>query len=217
MRGERSRALSAAIDSSLVQADHPSANCEGLISTSRRIPRSVPIRSAWLPWTGTVVCSAPFASTWWLPRMRISSNPSDCKNRTISAPDGLGSLGMDGTGQVQVQKAQSARLIEARERVLNAERLDVSADRFLEVGDGFGFGSALAVSRNIWDSGGEPALLRVRDELNCESCHAIILHRGNWRPVDRGWRRPPCSGGEQNGAGEWNQGVVGFVPQEKKI
>lgn len=40
-----------------------SANSAGLISMSRRMPRSVPIRNVRPAWTGTTVRKAPFAST----------------------------------------------------------------------------------------------------------------------------------------------------------
>jgi len=72
-----------------------SANCAGLISISRRIPRSVPIRSVRLPCTGMTVRRAPCVRTWWLPRVRTTLKPFRSRKRIISRPEGLGSLGTE--------------------------------------------------------------------------------------------------------------------------
>ncbi len=82
---------------------------------------------------------------------------------------------MKWAGKVEVQVSQSAWLIDARECLLNAKRLDVGADRFLEIRNRLSFGFTLTVGWDVRDAGREAPLLRVRDKLDRKACHELIL------------------------------------------
>src|SRR5712691_3182353 len=100
--------------------------------------------------------------------MRTTVNPCASKKRSISCPVGRGSLGM-GPGEiveVPIELAQRGRDIEAREGVVEAKGIYISAERLLQIGDRFLLRVPLAIGGDVGHTGGEPADFRVRDEFN---------------------------------------------------
>jgi len=81
--------------------------------------------------------------------------------------------------EVPIELAQRGRDIEAREGVVEAKGVYISAERLLQIGDRFLLRVPLAIGGDVGHTGGEPANFRVWDEFNGQLlCHAEIVPQG---------------------------------------
>lgn len=82
---------------------------------------------------------------------------------------------MDRRIQIQVHLPQGAWPIHPRQRILQSERLNVSQQRLLKIPHRFLFGLPLAIRWDVRDARRKPALLCIRNDLDRQALHTVIL------------------------------------------